>query len=118
MSEAKAPAAARIVTTQPREKLVALEWPVEFDGITYEQVRVRRVTGEEVAAFIERLGAGEKRLMPPMVECPAEVYAALDDDDRFALDEACIDFLPRRFRESAGSILASTADTSLSSPAS
>ncbi|RWC91642.1 MAG: hypothetical protein EOS72_03015 [Mesorhizobium sp.] len=91
---------ARVVSTAPREKIVDLEFPVEFDGVIYTMVKVRRVTGKEVEDYMEALGRDE-RPMPPMIECPREVYDAMDDDDRFALDEAVLPFLPRRLKAAA-----------------
>jgi hypothetical protein len=91
---------ARIAGGAPREKSVPLEWPVEFDGKTWTAVTIRRVTGKEVEDYMEALGRDE-RPIPPMFGCPLEVYEAMDDDDRFALDEAVIPFLPRRLRVAA-----------------
>ncbi|TIR24036.1 MAG: phage tail assembly protein [Mesorhizobium sp.] len=91
---------ARVVGDAPREKIVPLEFPLEFDGRMWTEVKVRRVTGKEVEDYMEALGRGE-RPMPPMFECPREVYDAMDDDDRFAIDEAVVPFLPRRLKAAA-----------------
>ena len=91
---------ARVVGGAPREKMVTLEYPVEFDGKTWTEVRIRRVTGKEVEEYMEALGRNE-RPMPPMFDFPMEVYDAMDDDDRFAIDEAVAPFFPRRVRAAA-----------------
>lgn len=97
----KAPlAAARIVSSAPREKAVPLEYTVEFDGKTYTEVTLRRATGKQIEDYMDALGRGE-RAMPPMMDFPMEVYDAMDDDDRFAVDEAVVPFLPRRLRVAA-----------------
>lgn len=91
---------ARIIGGAPREKIVPLEYPVEFDGKEWTEVRIHRVSGKQVEDYMEALGRNE-RPMPPMFDCPMEVYDAMDDDDRFALDEAVVPFLPRRLRAAA-----------------
>lgn len=92
---------ARIVTNLPREKEVTLTYPVEFDGRLYETIQIRRITGSQVADYMDRLQQGE-RIMPPVVECPVEVYEAMDADDQDMVDEAAMDFLPRRLKAAAG----------------
>ncbi|RWM29396.1 phage tail assembly protein [Mesorhizobium sp.] len=94
------PKTARVVGGAPRETMVPLEFPVEFDDKTWTEIKVRRVSGKEVEEYMEALGRGEQP-MPPMFECPREVYDAMDDDDRLALDEAVIPFLPRRLKAAA-----------------
>lgn len=106
MSEAEngaAPKAARIVSTKEREKVVPLEYPIEFDGKTWEAVTVRRVTGRQIEEYMDAI-ARKERVPPPMIECPLEVYDAMDDDDRLAVDEAVIPFLPRRLRAAAEAV--------------
>lgn len=92
---------ARIKTDVPREKTVPLQWPVEFGDALYESIVIRRITGGEVADYMDRLQRGE-RLMPPVVDCPVEVYEAMDADDQFMVDEAAMDFLPRQLKTAAG----------------
>lgn len=105
MSEENPLAVAKIVSPKERERTVPLEYPIEFDGKTYDAIRVRRVTGREVEEFMRAL-ADDGAAMPPMVDCPRAVYDAMDDDDRFEVDQAMLDFLPRRLKVAAGSILA------------
>lgn len=99
-TEDQAPAAApmaRIVTDKPMSKIVPLEWPVEFAGTVYYQIRVKRVTGGAVRACFDKLRAGEA-IMPPMIECPIEVWEALDADDQTTIDEAAAPFVPRKLK--------------------
>lgn len=88
---------ARITSDAPREKIVALEWPVTFGGKVYTEVRIRRVSGKEMRDFISRLQAGEN-IAPPVFDIPVEVYDALDADDADLLDSEGLDFLPRSLR--------------------
>jgi hypothetical protein len=99
MSEEKK-SEARFLGTAPREKLVRLEYPFELDGQEWNEVRLRRATGVEVENYMDALQRGEK-VIPPMFDFPMEVYDAMDDDDRFAVDEAVIPFLPRRLKAAA-----------------
>lgn len=104
VTETVAPAekpVAKIVTNLPREKVVTLTYPVEFDGRLYESITIRRITGGEVAGYMDRLQQGE-RIMPPVVDCPVDVYEAMDADDQDLVDEAAMDFLPRRLKAAAG----------------
>lgn len=110
---------AKIKTDLPRDKLVPLDWPVEFDGKTYAEIRIRRLTGQEVQDFIDLLQrCGGSNPQPPMIDCPLEVYRAMDDDDRYRVEEASVDFFPRRLRDMAESTLASAEESSPSSQAS
>ena len=110
---------ARIVTNLPRERLIPLQFEVEFDGELYTDIRVRRLTGAEVALYYEQVQAGYRSARPPTVDCPDEVYAALDDDDRYDVEAAAIDFLPRRLKEGIDALTSeSTGESSPSSPAS
>ncbi|MDI6025618.1 hypothetical protein QBK99_05295 [Corticibacterium sp. UT-5YL-CI-8] len=100
MTEETAKPIARIVSDLPREKMIPLEYPLEFDGQIISEVRVRRVSGKEVQDYMEAIGRDESPV-PPMFDLPMEVYDAMDDDDRLSLDEASLPFLPRRLRQAA-----------------
>jgi hypothetical protein len=89
---------ARIVSPKEREKMVPLEYPVEFDGKLWTEIKVRRVSAQEVADYLELLKSDQAFDIPPMVECPIEVWNALDDDDQLAVDEAARPFTPRRLK--------------------
>lgn len=110
---------AKIVTNIPREKVITLDFPVEFAGDLYTEIKVKRLSGTEVALYYEQVQSGYRSARPPTVDCPDEVYRELDDDDRYTLEAAAIDFLPRRLREVIDALTSeSTEESSLSSPAS
>lgn len=100
-----------------RTKTVALEWPLVVDGVEVTHVTLRRLTGGEVAAFMKAVQEQDKDSPNPMwpnVDVSQEVYDAFDDDDRLKVDEAAMDFLPRRLRQVAE--LGSGTGASLSEP--
>ena len=101
----------RVVTDRPRFKAFPLVWPFEFDGKRYEAVGLKRLTAGEVAVFQEAVAA-----LPEGVDAQWPIYcdadgaalppgalAAPDDDDKFELDKAVRDFLPRRFQAALAS---------------
>ncbi|MBX9457112.1 MAG: hypothetical protein KL863_14395 [Rhizobium sp.] len=88
----------RYVSETPRSKIIALEWPVEFDGKVYHQIRVHRVTGKEMRDFMEELRSGDGAVMPPMIDCPLAVWEGMDADDQHTLDEAAGEFMPKRLK--------------------
>jgi hypothetical protein len=96
---------ARIVTDKVREKTVTLEYPVEFDGKLYTEIRVHRVTVKDVDAYFDRIKGEGSGFVPPMVDCPQEVWDVMDADDQQAVDEAALPFWPRRLKAAFGSIL-------------
>lgn len=102
---------ARIVSDLPREKMIPLQYPLEFDGQLISEVRVRRVSGKEVQDYMDAIGRDESPV-PPMFDCPMEVYDAMDDDDRMTLDKEAVPFLPRRLKAIAAQALASGEDMS------
>lgn len=89
---------ARVIYGREHEKLVPLEWPVEFDGITYTEIRVHRVSGKEVSDYLRALQASDADILPPMIDCPIEVWNALDADDHDTVDRAAIAFTPKRLK--------------------
>ena len=103
---------ARIVSDRPRAATIALEWPVEYGGRIYKTIIVARLTAAEVARFQDEIvqlleSSADSKVRLPLFRdergepIPDKVMDALDDDDRLALDEAVVSFLPRRFRELA-----------------
>ncbi|MGA2491841.1 MAG: phage tail assembly protein [Roseiarcus sp.] len=96
----------RFVTEKLRLRAFPLAWPFECGGKRYETVCLKRLTAGEVAAFqeaVEALPAGACAQWPIYCDVdgaplPPDVLAALDDDDKFELDKAVRDFLPRRFQ--------------------
>lgn len=92
-----------------RRTAIVLDYPVEFEGITYSEIGLRRLTAGEVAAFMDTARAlveADENANPraPIfvtsagAPIPDGLFDALDDDDAFKLDEAAKDFLPRRFQ--------------------
>ena len=90
---------------KPRSETVPLEWPIAFGGKTYSSLTVRRVSTEEIAAWVDavRQKVPDARLNNVVDEdgepIPAEVLDYLDPDDDEAVGAAITDFLPRRLRE-------------------
>ena len=102
-------AIAQFLSDRPRSKAIELSWPISFGGRDYQAITLIRLTAGDVAKFQEELEAllrdnPDAALRFPIFRdetgapVPAEVLDALDDDDRFELDRAAADFLPRRFR--------------------
>lgn len=102
--ENKAPAempVARIVSPKEREKFVDLDYPVEFDGVVYEKIRIQRITGKELEDYFDSLGTGKAFQIPPVVDCPVEVWDAMDADDQDSVDVVARAFMPRRLKAAA-----------------
>ncbi|PWE55438.1 hypothetical protein DEM27_15390 [Metarhizobium album] len=115
-TEPQAPVAAYIENPAAREKLVSLQWPVRFGETLVTEIRVRRITGKEVQDFFARLKDGGS-LMPPTVDCPIEVWDALDADDQAEVDREAADFFPRALKVLLASSLPAGGATPPSSPA-
>lgn len=99
----------RYVSDKPRHATITLDWPIEFEGTTYTEIGLRRLTAGEVAAFMDAARAKVEAdpdanpRAPIFVDAngepiPDALFDALDDDDGFKLDEAAQGFLPRRFQ--------------------
>lgn len=99
---AEKPKVASIVTTTERSKVHPLKFEVEFDGTVYKEVPIKRCTAKEISEYNDVLRAyinSEANGMspvPPWIDIPQEVYDAMDDDDNYHLEEAAVDFIPRR----------------------
>ncbi len=83
-----------------------LEWPLEYDGREYREITIKRLTAQEVKDLADALRALPEGTPPPRwpifvdaegAPIPEEVLDALDPDDDTMLQEAALDFLPRRF---------------------
>jgi hypothetical protein len=68
--------------------MIPLEWPVDFDGKLWTEIEIRRVSGKEVRVYLDALRTSEGDILPPMIDCPIEVWNALDADDQQTIDEA------------------------------
>ena len=83
---------------------VPLAFPVEFDGVVWETIPLRRATAAEVRAYFEelaRIGPDEWRHFPIYARAdgtpvPPEVIDHLDPDDLDLVTEASADFLCAR----------------------
>lgn len=105
---------AKFVAGRARQKVIPLEWPMEFGGVVYNEVTVRRCTGLEVSEYVMALASGEDVTFPG-IEFPIEVYNALDSDDFDKVDEAVKDFLPQSFRRMAEQAPEASDNTSIKS---
>lgn len=108
--ETQAPAAApeppRFVGDRPRFKAIPLEWPIAYGGKEYSEIHLVRLTAKDVADYIDSFkdrDPNEAVVLPIFrdadgADIPPAVLDALDEGDRFEIDQAAVDFLPRRFR--------------------
>lgn len=99
---------AQFVGGKVRQTTIVLDFPVEFEGTTFSEIGLRRLTAGEVSVFMDtaraliEADANANPRAPIFVTnagepIPDGLFDALDDDDAFKLDEAAKDFLPRRF---------------------
>ena len=95
---AQAPAAPQFVNAKKRFRTIKLEWPLNYNGQTYDAVTVHRMTGQEVADFIKASNDEVATARLPMFDVPVEVIDALDPDDAEQVNKAVEDFLPRALR--------------------
>lgn len=104
MSEEAKQEEVRVIAPRKTEDFVQLDYPVTVDGELITQVRIRRVTGVQVAAFMAAIDDPvlRKELVPVVVDCPWSVWSQLDDDDALRIEKAAFDFLPQRLRELLG----------------
>jgi hypothetical protein len=98
-AEAAPPPPPRFVDNgRPRFRVVPLEWPIDYDGKTYSEITVRRMTTAEVVAFVDQMRDDLKEATLPMFDVPHAVIDALDPDDADEVNKAVNDFLPRALR--------------------
>jgi hypothetical protein len=107
------PPVAKIVTTKEIDRLVTLEWPIEFNGKVYDQIRVRRITGHQWQAYVEAMTDSKvESPVPPTIDCPQEVWDVMDADDMDTVGIASMDFMPRRMKAAADQTPSNGDDTS------
>lgn len=106
----------RLVPNPDRERMVPLAYPVEWGDRTITEIRVHRVSGKQVQDFIATMGTSLEFVIPPVIDCPLEVWNVLDADDQETVEKAAEDFLPQRLRRITELILANGEVTSASSP--
>jgi hypothetical protein len=106
-------AAPKFVGGPPRLRKIPLTYPVEFNGVVYKEIEIRRLTAKDVADFIENLcGDDRKAARLPVFGCPPEVIDGLDADDFDVVDKAALDFLPRALKQAIDTPPANGATTS------
>ncbi|QFR32371.1 phage tail assembly protein [Ancylobacter sp. TS-1] len=98
------PAVAVLDFVAGREHTVTLRWPFVLDGITHSEVRIRRLTTEQVRQVI---GVGEQSVdlysaYALMTGLPPQVLRGLDAEDGLEVTEVCSDFLPQLLRTAFG----------------
>lgn len=97
MTEAKKAA----VSKRP-EEIVKLEYPVEFDGRTYESITVRMLTVGEWRNFLDASPEfGSWLDVLPMFDVPKEVLDALMTTDGERVTDAADRFRPGRSKAEA-----------------
>lgn len=119
--ETKKVETASAVVPRARERLVKLEFPVVYDGTTVDHVRVKRVTVGEIEDYAKRAREASERgeaILPPVIDCPIEVWSLLDQDDASAIEDAALDFSPRVLRAFLESKEPEEKSGALSSPSS
>ena len=96
----------RFIGGASRSTVIPLDYPVEYAGVEYREMTLRRLTTDEVAEFLKSVQGQpeDAKVTFPIFRTaddkpvPDEVLSALDDDDMTTLNEAAQSFLPRRFR--------------------
>lgn len=83
-----------------RERVIPLEFEVEYDGIVYDTITVRRSRGSDFRIFasLNEDKDGELVIAALLTGVPKEVIAALDGDDFMELQAAIRDFVPRKMQ--------------------
>lgn len=95
------------VNAAGRSLRVPLVWPLDYAGVTYTAITLRRPGSKEIGLYYEQLAEQSKvdedapLYFPIFVDdegapVPNAVIAKLDDDDRTDVMARVRDFLPRR----------------------
>ncbi len=102
---ASAPAAtsspeAKLLNPNGRSITVPLEYPLEYDGVTYHSLTAHRLLGKDLSGMrmmAHRLGLANQDtlLLSTMCRVPFEVIDNLDADDLASLAEKATPFMPR-----------------------
>jgi hypothetical protein len=99
---ARAPARQKLPEGFQAEKTLKLAVPVEFDGVLYDTVFIRRLKGKDFLA----MQSSDVPVLSLVTGLPAEVIAELDGEDFENIAEGASDFLPPRLRAALGMISA------------
>ncbi len=94
MSKKTAPA---VVLGGNRTRDIPLTYPAKFEGVIYDKVTIRRMSQDEMQAFIAA-AAGDDDIRLAMHDLPDVVFDALDPDDADAVNAAMLDMLPRKLK--------------------
>jgi hypothetical protein len=93
-------------------RVVDLAFPVEFDGVVYDKVTVKRMTVAQLGDFLQAVATDPASArLSSMVDIPIEVFDALFPDDYDVIDEAIRDFLPRRLKTAAETAVEASAES-------
>lgn len=106
MNDAPTPAAPQFISDRPRAKRIVLDWPLRVGATEYRAISIVRLTAADVETYenaLRSLSDGGRLRFPLYRDddgalVPDAVLDALDDDDKLAIEEAAVDFLPRRFQ--------------------
>lgn len=89
------------------EKTIDLTIPVEFDGVVYGSISIRRLKGADFGKLKKIAGDEDAGLLSLVTDCPPQVLGELDADDYLRLADEARPFLPRSFLEGAAPTSAS-----------
>ncbi len=97
------------VAGRPRSEVFPLDWPLAYEGQTFDSIVMRRPTEGEVGAFMDAFLEGASVQFPIFytaddVPVPEPVIAALDPDDRDRILGRLSDFLPARLLRLAAAL--------------
>lgn len=107
---------AHIVGGPDRVETITLAYPVEFNGRTWTEITLKRLTAADLKAFFDT-PQRDRVNDTPWFDAPREVLAGLDLDDEDRVMERADLFIPARFRVAPASGQGSPAGDN-SSPAS
>lgn len=123
MSETETPAVVpQFIDTASRVTVEPLEWPIEYNGVVYREITIRRPTAADVRRWEKRIREAAERkedidtIPLPVFDAPDDVIESLDEDDSERLGVVAQRFLPRRFQTDTKSTPSSGDDMSLKQP--
>ena len=87
----------KFVNEQGRFEIVKLDWPVEYDGKVWDQIKVMRTTIKQWRTHWETIVSGGVSEVP-MYDAPQIVMDSLDPDDDEKVEKAMERFFPQRYR--------------------